>query len=124
MCCCKGSAECLCLVNEHCCAVNQEPLGLGMVTDKDNKECCKVGLFCCTCGLKQPEVLCSGASQLLCIQDVQSFPFDKDYVGEPVCAYLCLSCAPECGCAKSPPACPALNKIASEATPANQVMNR
>lgn len=114
----------MCLVNEHCCAANVDPYGIGMVTDEGNKEICKIGLFCCTCGLKKPEVLCAGASQCLCLVDVQSFPFDKDYVNEPVCAYCCLQCMPEVGCAKPWPEAAALNKLQETATPAGEVMNR
>uniref|UniRef100_A0A7S3PBH6 Uncharacterized protein n=1 Tax=Amphora coffeiformis TaxID=265554 RepID=A0A7S3PBH6_9STRA len=111
VCCCQGSNECLCLVSEHCLAVNAQPLGLGLVTNKSNGEFCKLGLFCCTLGLKMPSVLCAGATQILCCEDVQSFPFDSDYVNKPVCAYLCVQCLPECGIAKPPPSCPALNKM-------------
>ena len=109
--CCEGSNECLCLVSQTCLSVTAEPLGIGMVTDASNKEICKIGLFCCTLGLKIPEVLCSGACQVLCCQDVQSFPFDSDYVGKPVCAYCFVQCLPEFGILKEPPSCPALTKM-------------
>jgi hypothetical protein len=122
MLCCKGSQDCLCLTNEHCCAANVDPYGIGMVTDEANKEICKIGLYCCTCGLKVPEVLCSGATHCLCLVDVQSFPFDSDYVAEPVYAYCCLQCLPELGCAKPYPNSPALNKLTETATPAGEVM--
>ena len=109
--CCHGSNECLCLVNETCFAINGSHFGIGMVTDKSNKEICKIGLFCCTCGIKMPQVLCAGASQVLCCEQVQSFPFDADFVDKPVCAYLCVQCLPEFGIAKPPPSCPALNRM-------------
>ena len=110
-CCCMTSQECLCIVSQGCLAVNAEPLGVGMVTDQSNKECCKIGLYCCALGLKTPTVLCSGASQVLCFQEVASLPFDHDYVDQPVCGYCCVQCMPDCGIAKSPPHCPALQKM-------------
>lgn len=124
MLCCKGETEFLCFVNEHCCAAMVEPFGIGMVTDEQKGECCKLGMFCCTCGLKQPTVLCSGASQFLCLVQVQSFPFDANYVAEPVCAYCCATCLPEMGCAQPFPHCPALEKIKELTTPASEVMVR
>jgi hypothetical protein len=109
--CCQGSTELLCIVSETCLAVNAQPLGIGLVTDKSNKEICKIGLFCCTLGLKMPEVCCSAASQCLCCEEVASLPFDSDYVGKPVCAYLCVQCLPEFGILVEPPSCPALQKM-------------
>lgn len=124
MLCCKGSTELLCFVNEHCCAANVDPYGIGIVTDETNHEICKLGMFCCTCGLKKPEVLCSGASHFCCIVQVQSFPWDKDYVADPVCAFCCFQCLPEMGCAKPYPDCPALDNIKDLTTPATEVMAR
>jgi hypothetical protein len=122
MLCCKGSRECLCLVNEHCLAANVDPYGIGMVTDEG--EICKIGLFCCTCGLKIPEVLCMGVTQCLCLVEVQSFPFDPAYVAEPVSACVLFQCLPEVGCAKPWPASSALDEIAASATPVGDVMAR
>lgn len=109
--CCQANNECLCLVSQGCLAVNAEPFGIGLVTDKGNKEICKIGLYCCTLGIKIPQVLCAGASQCLCCEDVQSFPFHGDFVDKPVLAYLCIQCLPEFGIAKPPPSCPALNRM-------------
>ena len=55
--------DCLCLTGESCLALGEEHLGVGMVTNENNKECCKLGLFCCTLGLKTPDKLCSDASK-------------------------------------------------------------
>lgn len=101
---CKGSDECLCLVSEHCLALGEESLGIGMVTNEAQGEICKIGIGICTCGLKQPKVLCAGVDQVCCIVGAQSLPFDDAYVGKPVCAYCCLACAPECGCCVNAPA--------------------
>jgi hypothetical protein len=85
----KGASECLCLTNERCLALDEEPLGLGMVTNSANKELCKIGLFCCTCGIKQIEVFCAGAEQFLCFSAAQALPFKADW-GVP--HLLCSVC--------------------------------
>lgn len=88
-CCYKGASECLCLTNERCLALDEEPLGWGMVTNPANKELCKLGLFCCTCGIKEIEVLCAGVEKLLCFSAAQSLPFKAEW-GVPQC--LCSVC--------------------------------
>lgn len=90
--------ECLCLVEECCLAVGEDSLGFGMVTNEDNKECCKIGLMCCTCGLKSPDVLFTGAQYMCCLEGAGSFPFTKGYVEKATCAICFLSCAPDAGC--------------------------
>ena len=106
------------------CAANTDPFGIGMVTNESNGEICKLGMFCCTCGLKKPQVLCVGASQFLCLAQVQSYPFNKDYVAEPLCAYCFSQCLPEMGCFNPFPECAALDKIKEHTTPASEVMYR
>jgi hypothetical protein len=83
-----------------------------MTTDKDNDEICKIGLFCCDLGLISPTKLCAYGTACLCCYEAGSFPFDKEYVGEPVCAFCFIQVAPECGCCVRPPDCPVLEKIA------------
>jgi hypothetical protein len=90
--------ECLCLTSECCLAAGEDSLGCGMVTNEDNKECCKLGLIFVACGLKSPDKLFAGVNYCLCMKSAQSFPFTKGYVEQFTCAYCCLSCAPECGC--------------------------
>jgi hypothetical protein len=108
---CHGKDECLCLVREACLDVNQESLGLGMVTNEDNNEVCKIGCVICTMGLKTPDKLFSGANRFLCIKSAQSCPFDDDFVKAFVCAYCGCQCAPECGCCgESGTECPALDR--------------
>ncbi len=101
-----SASECLCLVGAECCAIGAKSKGCGIVTEDD--ECCKIGCFICNLGLKSPAVLCAGAGQCCCCKEVASFPFNEDYVKEPVCAVCCISCAPEAGCCVEAPDCPAL----------------
>lgn len=85
--CCKGRTECLCLVREACLSLDEEPLGVGLVTNKANKECCKIGLYCCTCGIKTPETIHSSASQCLFFKSVCSCELREEYVKDFVCAW-------------------------------------
>ena len=107
---CKGKSECLCLTSENCCAVNEEPVGVGLVTNPENKECCKLGFYCCAYGLKMPERLCASADQICCIKRAGALPPDSQYNDKFVLSYYCLTCAPECGCCIDAPDCPALEK--------------
>lgn len=122
MLCSKLQTEFMCFTHEHCLAANHDQLGIGLVTASD--EICKLGFFCCTCGLKKPMVLCKGAGQAWCVTAAQSFPWDKDYVGEPVCAVCGFQCFPELGCGKPYPTSPALLKIQQDSTPITEVMTR
>lgn len=124
MLCCKGENELLCCVEEHCCAAMVEPYGIGMVTDEENGECCKLGMFCCTLGCKQPKVCCSGASQFLCFVQVQSLPLDSWYLSEPVCGWCGFSILPTVGCGQAWPRSQALEKIKEFTKPASEVMVR
>eukprot|EP00979_Chaetoceros_neogracilis_P012837 scaffold3514_cov135-Chaetoceros_neogracile.AAC.3 len=94
--------DCLCCVEECCLAVGEESLGVGMITNEDNKECCKVGLGCCALGLKTPEVCFNGVSYMCCMTSAASFPFQKGTVESCTCAVCFLSCAPEFGCCVEP----------------------
>jgi hypothetical protein len=95
---CKGKSEELCIVREACIDVNEPSLGCGLVTDEKNKEFCKIATPCFAVGLKFPEYCCRVGGRFLCIKTAGSLPFDKDYVGEPVCAIGGIQCAPEFGC--------------------------
>ena len=79
-------------------AAGEESLGCGLVTNKDNDECCKIGIPCYTFGLKSPSGCCNGASYACCLKSASSFPFQKGYVESCTCAYLFINCMPECGC--------------------------
>eukprot|EP00550_Attheya_septentrionalis_P001405 CAMPEP_0198288744 /NCGR_PEP_ID=MMETSP1449-20131203/7154_1 /TAXON_ID=420275 /ORGANISM="Attheya septentrionalis, Strain CCMP2084" /LENGTH=130 /DNA_ID=CAMNT_0043986951 /DNA_START=196 /DNA_END=588 /DNA_ORIENTATION=- len=111
---CKGSDECLCIVSEHCLAMGVDSLGCGMVTDESKNEICKIGVPCCTLGLKKPEIVCAGVDQCLCMVGAHSFPYNDKYVGKPVCAVYCLSCAPEVGCCVEAPVSSVLKELTAQ----------
>jgi hypothetical protein len=104
--------EFICFVHECCLAVDKidNHLGIGLVTDTGNKEICKLGLACCTVGLKTPTVLISGMSHCLCFKQAQSFPFDSAYVSDPVCAWCFLQLLPNVGCAVQAPTSSAMSR--------------
>ncbi|CAJ1945606.1 unnamed protein product [Cylindrotheca closterium] len=95
---CKGKSEELCIVREACLDFNEPSLGWGLVTDETNREFCKVAAPCCAVGLKFPEYCCRIGGWFLCIKTVGSLPFDKDYVGKPICAVGGVQCFPEFSC--------------------------
>ena len=84
----KERSECLCISHDCCLAAGEDGYGLGLVTESD--EICKIALVVCALGLKVPTTLISGAGHCLCIKQAQSFPFDGDYVGSPLCAWYVL----------------------------------
>jgi hypothetical protein len=47
---CKCTNECLCIEEKCCVAANETPHPIGLV--KDDKFLLKLGLPCCTCGIK------------------------------------------------------------------------
>jgi len=100
--CCKGGGTCICL-EEHCCiAANEKPFEIGLI--KQEGFIFKLGLPCCTCGLKVPDMkdLISSSGQCLCFKQVAQFPFG-DQVGAPICAVCFLQCFPNTGCLQPPP---------------------
>eukprot|EP00009_Paramoeba_aestuarina_P005014 CAMPEP_0201515968 /NCGR_PEP_ID=MMETSP0161_2-20130828/7402_1 /ASSEMBLY_ACC=CAM_ASM_000251 /TAXON_ID=180227 /ORGANISM="Neoparamoeba aestuarina, Strain SoJaBio B1-5/56/2" /LENGTH=150 /DNA_ID=CAMNT_0047912933 /DNA_START=68 /DNA_END=520 /DNA_ORIENTATION=+ len=106
--CCVGAGDCLCIREACCCAGNVEPRGIGLVTNKDAGEICKIGCFCCDCGLIYPTKCCAGASACLCCYSVSSFPCSGYYMKDATCAYCFLSCLPELGCCLPQQECRAL----------------
>ena len=96
---------------EPCGCNNAEPRAVGFVTNDKPDEICKVGCYCCDYALIQPRILYGVAAQVLCFRDACSLPCHPDYLNEPLCAYYCLSCYPECGCAVAPPKSPALQRM-------------
>ncbi|CAB9516852.1 expressed unknown protein [Seminavis robusta] len=114
---CKGKSQVLCLTREISCAVGEPMTGCGLVTNKDNKECCKIGLLCCAYGLKEPETCCKAAGQFFCLKEAAALPLDEEYVGEPVFALYCLSCLPEVGCCVEAPRCRALERPVFDYSP-------
>lgn len=59
---CKGKNECLCLSEECCIAANEAQHPIGVVKEG----IFGLGLPCCKCVIKKPEVLCLGESSCLC----------------------------------------------------------
>jgi hypothetical protein len=100
--CCEGAGTCICFESKYCLAANVEQFPIGMI--KEDGFICKLGLPCCTYGLKNPDMkdLLSGQGQVLCCKEVAQFPFG-DKVGAPVCAVCFLQCMPEVGCMKPGP---------------------
>ena len=84
----KSKSQCLCITREVCCAVDEVPVGVGLVTNPDNNEICKIGLYCCAVGCKVPDRICTQASQLWCVKQVGALPFHEDYLTTPVCFQL------------------------------------
>jgi len=89
---CKGTNEFLCVNEEMCCAAGEPQFGIGMLDKGDMM--CKIGLPCCTCGLRMPRVLCLGSGQFLCMKSAASFPFHADFVPGPVLACCAIRCLP------------------------------
>jgi len=114
---CKGKSQLLCLTREVACAVGEPTTGCGMVTNPDNKECCKIGCVFCSHGCKEPETCTKGAVQICCLKEAVALPCDKEHLDEPVCAHCCLACAPKFGCCVRAPRCPALEKPVFECGP-------
>jgi hypothetical protein len=112
----KSKSQCLCCVREECCAVDEEHLGVGLVTNPNNDECCKVALYCCAYGCKTPDRLCTITSQLCCLKEAGALPLDKNYQGDLVCSYYCLTCLPTCGCCVEGPDIPALSRPMNDYT--------
>mmetsp|Transcript_4567 Transcript_4567/g.8807 ORF Transcript_4567/g.8807 Transcript_4567/m.8807 type:complete len:132 (-) Transcript_4567:211-606(-) len=104
----KESHECLCCTNACCLALNEDSLGLGVVTESN--EICKIALVVCSMGLKKPATLCAQASHCLCFKAASSFPFDGAYVGSPVCAICFVKLYPEVGILKAPPTSSAISR--------------
>lgn len=95
---CKDKGECFCCVTERCLDINEESLGVGLTTNEDNKECCKISLFICSCGLKTPDKCCASAGRCLCFKSASAFPFNDQYLENFVCAWYGIQCKSSRGC--------------------------
>jgi len=110
--CCRYEYDwCFCIRHACCLSLTSKPLGLGLTTNKDDGDCCKVAAYCCDLGVVKPVSCCSGAHSCLCCYRVCSFPCTERHVDTCVCSCCFLSCAPTFGCCVAPPPCPALNKL-------------
>ena len=97
---CFGAGEFLCIEEKFCLAANKEAFPVGMISEEGM--ICKIGLPCCTCGVKTPQVLCLSDGKCCCFHSAAAFPFKEGVVDGPVCAVYCLQCLPNCGCCKPP----------------------
>jgi len=96
---CTGSNECLCIEEKFCCAAG-EKFPIGVI--KDEGFILKLGLPCCTCGLKMPDKLCLAEQACLCMKMAAALPFTGP-VSKPVCAICAFSLMPEMGFMTPPP---------------------
>jgi len=99
---CKGGGTCICCEEKMCCAASEDQFPIGMI--KEDGFVCKLGLPCCTLGLKVPDMkdLISTSGQCLCVKGVAQFPFG-DKVAGPTCAICFLSLVPKVGFMQPPP---------------------
>ena len=104
----KESNECLCLTQDCCIAMNEESLGLGLVTGSG--DICKIALGFCSLGLKKPTILCAAAQHCLCLKSAASVPFDSAFVGEPLCSICFVKLYPEIGVLKQAPGSSAITR--------------
>jgi len=102
---CKGGGTCICCEEKMCCAAGEDQFPIGMI--KEDGFICKIGLPCCSFGLKVPDMkdLISTEGQCLCAKAVAQFPFG-DKVKEPVCAICFVSLLPKFGVMEPPAGAP------------------
>lgn len=99
---CKGEEEFLCCLLSGCLAAGEEKKPVGMLP-VSGAEKIKLGLPCCTAGIKVPSVLIAGSSHCLCMKGAASFPFGGPVPG-PVCGICAFQIMPDMGFMKPPPA--------------------
>jgi len=99
---CNGGGTCICCEEKCCLAANVDSFEIGMI--KQDGFICKLGLPCCTCGLKMPDMadLLSAEGQCLCVKAMAQFPFG-DKIKEPVCSVCFIMCMPKMGKIMAPP---------------------
>ena len=98
----RGEQTFICIEEKFCCAANDTPLPVGMV--KEDGFICKLGLYCCTAGLKKPDMknLISGVSHVLCFKSVAQFPFGDKGAFAPPLISLRHNCSFEGLCTRPP----------------------
>ena len=71
----RGECFFVCFEEKFCCVANDTPFPVGMV--KEDGFICKLGLHCCTAGLKTPDMkkLFGFFAQCLCCKCIGQFPF-------------------------------------------------
>ena len=98
---CKAEDECLCIKRGCCCGIDKNASSYPIGLTKKEGNICNLGCFCCECGLKVPQVLCSGFARFLCFKEGCAFPFNE-HNPELVCAVCFLKCMPGFGCMQPP----------------------
>eukprot|EP01031_Cornospumella_fuschlensis_P034459 gene34459-41715_t len=73
---CSGKEECLCIEEQFCAKLGTDPMPVSFTTGEGYW--CKLSLFCCSCGLKPPAVLCQGKGQCFCCVNAASCPPNDD----------------------------------------------
>lgn len=73
---CSGVCECLCIREEFCLKADTEPMPCIVGAAEDFL--LKIGIPCCSCGLKVPIVLFKIKSQCCCIVGNAALPPDQD----------------------------------------------
>ena len=99
---CKGDGTCICIEEKCCLAANAPQFPIGLI--KEDGFILKLGLPCCTCGLKVPDMknLISVEEHCLCLQAQAQFPFG-DKIPKPVCAICFVQLLPGIAILKPPP---------------------
>jgi hypothetical protein len=91
---CAGLSECLCIKEEFCLKQNTEPMPC--VLGVAEGFICQIGAPCCSCGLKNPDILLKSKGQCCCFIGNAALPLDEDT--PPMCAIYGLTLFPIQGC--------------------------
>ena len=86
----RGESTFICIEEKFCCAADDTPFPVGMV--KEDGFICKLGLYCCTAGLKKPDMknLISYVGHVLCLKGIAQLPFGDKGAFAPPHGSLCL----------------------------------
>lgn len=81
---CKGSSTCICIEQKQCLAAGEPTFPVGLIQEEGF--ICKLGLPCCTYGLKMPDTndLISSDAVCLCARSVAQFPFGDKSTCKPL----------------------------------------
>jgi hypothetical protein len=105
---CAGVNECVCIKEEFCCRQGVEPMPI--VVGVAEGFLCKIGLPCCSCGLKVPEICMKAKGQCCCFIANAAIPPDADT--PMMIAVYGLTCFPVQGC------CVPFKDVSGKAAPA------
>jgi hypothetical protein len=86
--------ECLCIREEFCLRPHAAPMPI--VAGAPEGFICKLGLPCCSLGLKQPQICMKGKGQFCCFISNVALPPDADT--PMMVALYGLTCFPIVGC--------------------------